>query len=42
MRSPDISYRKSFKVSHTLDGLSSLVDFLQEIKRDTGKKPLII
>lgn len=32
-------YRKSFKVSHTLEGLSLLLDFLEEVKRETGKKP---
>ena len=31
-------YRKSFKVSHTVEGLSLLVKFLEEVKRETGKK----
>jgi transposase len=35
-------YRKSFKVSHTLEGLSFLVDFLEEVKRETGKKPPVV
>ncbi|PAE31238.1 IS110 family transposase, partial [Bacillus sp. 7884-1] len=35
-------YRKSFKVSHTLEGLSLLVDFLEEVKRETGKKPPVV
>lgn len=35
-------YRKSFKVDHTLEGLSSLVAFLENIKRDSGKKPSVI
>ena len=35
-------YRKSFKVDHTLEGLSSLVAFLKDIKRDSGKKPSVI
>src|SRR5690606_40255605 len=35
-------YRKSFKVSHTLEGLNSLVEFLEEIKRESGKKPSVI
>lgn len=35
-------YRKSFKVKHDLDGLSQLVDFLEEIKAETGQKPPII
>jgi transposase len=35
-------YRKSFKVSHTLEGLSLLVDFLEEVKKETGKKPPVV
>jgi len=35
-------YRKSFKVSHTLEGLSLLVDFLEEVKRESGKKPPVV
>lgn len=35
-------YRKSFKVSHTLEGLSLLVGFLEEVKRETGKKPPVV
>ncbi len=30
-------YRKSFKVSHTVKGLGLLVDFLEEIKIETGE-----
>ena len=35
-------YRKSFKVDHTLEGLGSPVAFLEDIKRDSGKKPSVI
>ena len=35
-------YRKSFKVSHTLEGLSLLVDFLEKVKREAGKKPPVV
>lgn len=35
-------YRKSFKVDHTLEGLSSLVSFLEDIKQESGKKPSVI
>ncbi|MED1203728.1 IS110 family transposase [Heyndrickxia acidicola] len=35
-------YRKSFKVSHTLEGLGLLVEFLEEVKRETGQKPPIV
>lgn len=35
-------YRKSFKVSHTIEGLGLLVEFLEVIKRETGKKPPIV
>ncbi|MED3711543.1 IS110 family transposase [Peribacillus frigoritolerans] len=35
-------YRKSFKVSHTVEGLGLLEKFLDEIKRETGKKPPIV
>jgi transposase len=35
-------YSKSFKVPHTLEGLSLLVNFLEEIKKETGHKPSII
>jgi transposase len=34
-------YRKSFKVSHTVEGLGLLEKFLDEVKRETGKKPPI-
>ena len=26
-------YRKSFKVAHTLEGLSSLVEFLEDVRK---------
>ncbi|WP_332698134.1 IS110 family transposase [Halalkalibacter lacteus] len=35
-------YRKSFKVSHTLDGLASLREFLEEVKEQSDVKPPII
>ena len=35
-------YRKSFKVSHTVEGLSYLVSFLEDVKKESGKKPSII
>ncbi|WP_157801073.1 IS110 family transposase, partial [Bacillus solitudinis] len=35
-------YRKSFKVSHTLEGLDYLVQFIEEVKAETGKKPPVI
>ncbi|MEI2469797.1 IS110 family transposase [Peribacillus frigoritolerans] len=35
-------YRKSFKVSHTVEGLGLLEKFLDGVKRETGKKPPIV
>ncbi|MFV8830589.1 IS110 family transposase [Alkalihalobacterium sp. APHAB7] len=35
-------FRKSFKVSHTLEGLASLREFLEEVKEQSGVKPSII
>lgn len=35
-------YRKSFKVSHTLEGLGLLQEFLEEVKRESGQKPPIV
>ena len=35
-------YRKSFKVSHTIEGLDLLVEFLEVVKRESGKKPPIV
>jgi transposase len=35
-------YRKSFKIAHTVQGLSSLVVFLEEVKKESGKKPSIV
>ncbi len=32
-------HRKSFSVSHTIEGLNCLVDYLEEIRDLTGKKP---
>lgn len=29
-------FRKSFKISHTLEGLGLLVEFLEEVKKETG------
>ena len=35
-------YLKSFKVSHTVEGLGLLEKFLDEVRRETGKKPPIV
>jgi transposase len=35
-------YRKSFKVSHTIEGPSYLVTFLEDVKKESGKKTSII
>jgi len=35
-------FRKSFKVSHTLEGLALLVEFLELVQKETGKKPPLI
>lgn len=35
-------FRKSFKVSHTLEGLNSLVEFIEEVKKESGQKPPVI
>ncbi|MFS0667205.1 IS110 family transposase [Peribacillus frigoritolerans] len=35
-------YRKSFKVPHTVEGLGLLEKFLDEVRRETGKKPPIV
>jgi len=35
-------FRKSFKVSHTLEGLSLLVEFLEDVQKETGQKPPVI
>ncbi|MEC1523919.1 IS110 family transposase [Neobacillus niacini] len=35
-------FGKSFKVSHTVEGLSYLVSFLEGVKKESGKKPSII
>ncbi|QPQ28839.1 IS110 family RNA-guided transposase [Lysinibacillus sp. JNUCC 51] len=35
-------YRKSFKVTHTLEGLNDLVIFLEDVKNEAGMKPTII
>ncbi|WP_260871876.1 IS110 family transposase, partial [Bacillus sp. X1(2014)] len=35
-------YRKSFKISHTIEGLDLLVEFLEVVKRETGNKPPIV
>jgi len=31
-------YRKSFKVTHTLEGLNDLVIFLEDVKNEAGMK----
>ncbi|MDL4842606.1 IS110 family RNA-guided transposase [Aquibacillus rhizosphaerae] len=36
------AFRKSFKVSHTLEGLNLLVEFLEDVKKESGKKPPVI
>ncbi|MDQ0154233.1 transposase [Robertmurraya andreesenii] len=35
-------FRKSFKVSHTLEGLGLLVEFLDQVQNETGQKPPVI
>ncbi|MFY0757287.1 IS110 family transposase [Metabacillus dongyingensis] len=35
-------YKKSFKVAHTLEGLSSLLDFIKEVEDISGGRPPII
>ncbi|WNS78760.1 IS110 family transposase [Domibacillus sp. DTU_2020_1001157_1_SI_ALB_TIR_016] len=35
-------YSKSFKVNHTLEGLRSLVSFLENVRQEAGKKPSVI
>ncbi len=35
-------FRKSFKVSHAPEGLGLLVEFLDLVQKDTGKKPPVI
>ncbi|MFC2950018.1 IS110 family transposase [Virgibacillus sediminis] len=35
-------FRKSFKVSHTLEGLCLLVEFLDQVQKETGQKPPVI
>lgn len=35
-------FRKSFKIRHTMEGLASLREFLEEVKEQSGVKPTII
>lgn len=35
-------FRKSFKISHTIEGLESLVKFLVEVTKETGQKPSVV
>jgi transposase len=35
-------YRKGFKISHTLEGLKALFDFLEEVKGKTGIQPPVV
>lgn len=35
-------FRKSFKVAHTLQGLNSLVEFLEVVQKESGLKPPVI
>jgi transposase len=35
-------YRRSFKISHTVEGLSLLVEFLDDVKNESGKKPSVV
>jgi transposase len=35
-------YKKSFKVAHTLEGLSNLLDFIKEVEDITGGHPPIV
>jgi transposase len=36
------AYRKSFSIKHDLDGLGSLLEFLEDIKDKTGTKPAVV
>ncbi|UFU00206.1 IS110 family transposase [Radiobacillus kanasensis] len=36
------AFRKSFKVSHTLEGLQTLVNFFEDVKEESGQKPTVI
>ncbi|MFC0562237.1 IS110 family transposase, partial [Halalkalibacter alkalisediminis] len=35
-------YRKSFSIKHDLDGLGSLLEFLEDIKAKTGSQPAVV
>ena len=35
-------YKKSFKVAHTLEGLSNLLDFIREVEDVSGGRPPIV
>jgi transposase len=35
-------YKKSFKVSHTLEGLGNLYDFIKEVEDVSGKRPPLV
>jgi transposase len=35
-------YKKSFKVAHTLEGLTSLLEFIREIEEVSGERPPIV
>lgn len=37
-----LPYKKSFKVTHTLEGLSSLLDFIREVEGISGIHPPIV
>ena len=34
--------QKSFKIAHTIEGLSSLVAFLEDVKEESGQKPSVV
>lgn len=34
-------YKKSFKVAHKLEGLTSLLDFIREVEDVSGRRPLL-
>lgn len=35
-------YQKSFKITHTVEGLNLLVAFLEDVKKVSGQKPSVV
>ncbi|KRF54272.1 hypothetical protein ASG99_27545 [Bacillus sp. Soil768D1] len=35
-------YQKSFKITHTVEGLNLLVAFLEDVKKESGQKPSVV